>query len=72
MPRKTKVMDIEPEIEASELEPEPETEIEAEGNHTHTLIFLHGLGDSGKSWVQKFYTGSPLKIGHLKIVLPTA
>ena len=48
------------------------TEIEAEGNHTHTLIFLHGLGDSGKSWVQKFYTGSPLKIEHLKIVLPTA
>ena len=33
---------------------------------------MHGLGDSGNSWVKTFNPGNPLKFSHLKIVLPTA
>jgi predicted esterase len=46
--------------------------IEPEGEHTHTLIFLHGLGDKGKSF--KFYFGYDgcLAFPNLKVLLPTA
>ncbi len=46
--------------------------IEPESEHTHTLIFLHGLGDQGKSFVPIFDKGGLLNFPNLKVVLPTA
>ena len=46
--------------------------IEPTEEHTHTLIFLHGLGDKGKSF--EFYFGNDgcLAFPNLKVLLPTA
>jgi len=37
--------------------------------HTATLIFLHGLGDTGHGWASNLATITP---GHVKIICPTA
>ena len=44
----------------------------AKGKHTHTLIFLHGLGDSGASYVSLFDRGGILHSPNMKVLLPTA
>ena len=46
--------------------------IEPTGAHTHTLIFLHGLGDSGDGIGDLFKPHSLVHIDNLKVVLPTA
>ena len=46
--------------------------IEPESEHTHTLIFLHGLGDEGYSFVSIFEKGGQLYSPNLKVILPTA
>ena len=39
------------------------------GKHTATLIFLHGLGDTGHGWAS---TLAEVRQSHVKIVCPTA
>lgn len=39
------------------------------GKHTATLIFLHGLGDTGHGWASSL---AELRQSHVKIVCPTA
>ncbi len=43
--------------------------ISASGKHTSTLIFLHGLGDTGHGWAS---TLAEIRPPNLKIVCPTA
>jgi len=43
--------------------------VSASGRHTATLIFLHGLGDTGHGWASSLADVRP---SHLKIVCPTA
>jgi len=43
--------------------------ISASGKHTATLIFLHGLGDTGHGWASSL---ADIRPPHLKIVCPTA
>ncbi len=43
--------------------------IKARGQHTATMIFLHGLGDTGHGWAAGLNTIAP---SFLKIVCPTA
>ena len=43
--------------------------VSASGKHTATLIFLHGLGDTGHGWASSLADVRP---SHLKIVCPTA
>ena len=43
--------------------------INAKARHTATLIFLHGLGDTGHGWAAAMNTVRP---DFLKIVCPTA
>ncbi len=43
--------------------------ISASGKHTATLIFLHGLGDTGHGWAS---TLAEVRPHNLKIVCPTA
>ena len=43
--------------------------LKARGRHTATLIFLHGLGDTGHGWAGILNTIRP---DYLKIVCPTA
>ncbi|CAF0761847.1 unnamed protein product [Didymodactylos carnosus] len=47
--------------------------IPASGKHTASLIFLHGLGDVGTSWLQSFKMYRiPEKTQHIKYIFPTA
>lgn len=39
------------------------------GKHTATLIFLHGLGDTGHGWAS---TLAEIRQSHVKVVCPTA
>lgn len=39
------------------------------GKHSATLIFLHGLGDTGKGWLENLSEICP---GHIKIICPNA
>lgn len=39
------------------------------GQHTATLIFLHGLGDTGQGWCDNLRS---MNLDHLRIVCPTA
>ena len=39
------------------------------GKHTATLIFLHGLGDTGHGWASSL---AEVRQSHVKIVCPTA
>ena len=39
------------------------------GTHSATVIFLHGLGDTGNGWAP---VGQQLNIPHVKFVFPTA
>lgn len=43
--------------------------INASGKHTATVIFLHGLGDQGRSWADCFQA---LKQAHIKYIFPNA
>ena len=43
--------------------------VSASGKHTATLIFLHGLGDTGHGWASSLADVRP---SHVKIVCPTA
>lgn len=43
--------------------------VSASGKHTATLIFLHGLGDTGHGWASSL---ADIRPSHLKIVCPTA
>lgn len=43
--------------------------VNATAKHTATIIFLHGLGDTGHAWSQMF---SMMKSPHIKYVCPTA
>ena len=43
--------------------------VSASGKHTATLIFLHGLGDTGHGWASSLADVRP---SHLKVVCPTA
>ncbi len=39
------------------------------GSHSATVIFLHGLGDTGNGWAP---VGKQLDIPHVKFLFPTA
>ena len=43
--------------------------VSASGKHTATLIFLHGLGDTGHGWASSLADVRP---SYMKIVCPTA
>jgi len=43
--------------------------ISPSGKHTATLIFCHGLGDTGHGWAS---TLADVRQGHVKIICPTA
>ncbi|KAK6171997.1 hypothetical protein SNE40_018405 [Patella caerulea] len=43
--------------------------IQPQGQHTASLIFLHGLGDTGKGWSD---TLGSLRLKNIKIICPTA
>lgn len=43
--------------------------VAAQARHTATLIFLHGLGDTGEGWSQMF---RQLQLKNIKTVCPTA
>ncbi|KAL4236316.1 acyl-protein thioesterase [Mactra antiquata] len=43
--------------------------VAAQARHSATLIFLHGLGDTGQGWSEAF---KQLKLNHIKCVCPTA
>jgi len=47
----------------------PPVVLKARGRHTATLIFLHGLGDTGHGWAAALNT---IKPSYLKVVCPTA
>ena len=47
----------------------PPVVISASGKHTATLIFLHGLGDTGHGWASSL---AEIRPQNLKIVCPTA
>lgn len=47
----------------------PSVIVNATSKHTASLIFLHGLGDTGHGWSQGF---SGLGINHLKSICPNA
>ena len=40
------------------------------GIHTATIIFLHGLGDTGETWASFIKNG--VRPSHVKIICPTA
>ncbi|KAK9867401.1 hypothetical protein WJX84_005744 [Apatococcus fuscideae] len=42
---------------------------QARSSHTATVIFLHGLGDTGNGWAP---VGAQLNIPHVKFIFPTA
>uniref|UniRef100_A0A9J2PAV4 palmitoyl-protein hydrolase n=2 Tax=Ascaris TaxID=6251 RepID=A0A9J2PAV4_ASCLU len=44
--------------------------VPAKGKHTATIIFLHGLGDTGHGWSSVFADEIP--IDHVKSICPTA
>ena len=43
--------------------------ISPSGKHTATLIFCHGLGDTGHGWAS---TLADVRQSHVKIICPTA
>ncbi|KFD58030.1 hypothetical protein M514_01263 [Trichuris suis] len=43
--------------------------IKATGRHTATVIFMHGLGDSGFGWISMFHA---IKASHVKYICPHA
>ncbi|KAG5887846.1 hypothetical protein JTB14_005612 [Gonioctena quinquepunctata] len=43
--------------------------LSATSKHTATLIFLHGLGDTGQGWASAMGAMRP---GHVKVICPTA
>lgn len=43
--------------------------IEASAKHTATVIFLHGLGDTGHGWASSL---AEIKPSHIKLICPTA
>lgn len=43
--------------------------IAASAKHTATLIFLHGLGDTGQGWASAMAAARP---AHVKVICPTA
>lgn len=43
--------------------------LEATAKHTSTLIFMHGLGDTGHGWISALGMVRP---SHMKVVCPTA
>lgn len=47
----------------------PPLVLPAATNHTSTVIFLHGLGDTGNGWAAAM---SEIKPPHTKVILPTA
>jgi lysophospholipase-2 len=47
----------------------PPVVLKASSRHTSTLIFLHGLGDTGHGWASALQA---IKPPHLKVVCPTA
>ncbi|XP_061175036.1 acyl-protein thioesterase 1-like [Saccostrea echinata] len=53
---------------ASQDMPPPVT-VAAQARHTATLIFLHGLGDTGHGWADCFRS---MKLQHIKCVCPNA
>lgn len=47
----------------------PPVTVAAQARHTATLIFLHGLGDTGHGWADCFRS---MKLQHIKCVCPNA
>ena len=54
---------------AASLKMSPPVIVSASGKHTATLIFLHGLGDTGHGWAS---TLADVRESHVRIVCPTA
>ncbi|CAF4583024.1 unnamed protein product [Rotaria sp. Silwood1] len=51
----------------------PSAIIPANDKHTASLIFLHGLGDVGESWLEVFdMYNIPKYVRHVKFIFPTA
>ncbi|UJR21830.1 hypothetical protein I4U23_024904 [Adineta vaga] len=51
----------------------PSAIIPATDKHTASLIFLHGLGDVGESWLEAFHMYNiPKAARHVKFIFPTA
>lgn len=46
--------------------------LNATGNHTHTIVFLHGIDNSGESMSYLFKENGSMQHDNLKAVLPTA
>jgi hypothetical protein len=46
--------------------------VEPKAKHTATLIYLHGLGDSGEGWESTFAQISRIMFPFLKVILPSA
>jgi predicted esterase len=47
-------------------------QVKPKTKHTATLIYLHGLGDSGEGWGSTFEEVSRTQFPYLKVVLPSA
>ena len=45
--------------------------LEPKGEHKATIIFLHGLGDSGKGWLDPL-ASIHNKLSNIRVILPTA
>lgn len=43
--------------------------LQSVGKHTSTLIFLHGLGDTGHGWIDAM---AQIRPNHMKVICPTA
>jgi len=54
-------------VEASRMT--PPVIVNATTKHTATVIFLHGLGDTGRGWASEM---ASLRLPHVKIICPTA
>jgi len=65
----TSTSNTEPMIPLPSCDTERLATIPADGKHSATVIFLHGLGQNGNRWVQKFQS---IRIPYIKYVLPTA
>eukprot|EP01095_Lingulamoeba_sp_RSL-Kostka_P005078 TRINITY_DN1643_c0_g1_i1.p1 TRINITY_DN1643_c0_g1~~TRINITY_DN1643_c0_g1_i1.p1 ORF type:complete len:244 (+),score=62.26 TRINITY_DN1643_c0_g1_i1:147-878(+) len=46
--------------------------VEPKGEHTHSIVFLHGLGDTGSGWRDIFQQVQSVYFPFCKVILPTA
>eukprot|EP00211_Chloroparvula_japonica_P014108 CAMPEP_0119119986 /NCGR_PEP_ID=MMETSP1310-20130426/1238_1 /TAXON_ID=464262 /ORGANISM="Genus nov. species nov., Strain RCC2339" /LENGTH=236 /DNA_ID=CAMNT_0007109449 /DNA_START=137 /DNA_END=847 /DNA_ORIENTATION=- len=55
-----------------EYAPGREYRVEPRGKHTATVIFLHGLGDTGAGWSYEFENSVSVLFPHVRFIFPTA